>query len=138
MPVLKSLSFTAMPKSANDPVYIRRVKFIEKLEEQKLLLQDPGYVRTAQRMVEVDGQTQAVVRRQRVRPWWKMDSTGQIIMSVKFGAKPIEFETGTGFFGMNTRDMPCQTGEGGTWYALLLVIAAGALTWWLLRRTKAL
>ena len=25
-----------------------------------------------------------------------------------------------------------------TWYALLLVIAAGALTWWLLRRTKAL
>jgi len=44
----------------------------------------------------------------------------------------------TGFFGMNTRDMPFQTGDGGTWYALLLVIAAGALTWWLLRRTKAL
>ena len=44
----------------------------------------------------------------------------------------------TGFFGMNTKDMPFQTGDGGTWYALLLVIAAGALTWWLLRRTKAL
>jgi zinc transporter len=44
----------------------------------------------------------------------------------------------TGFFGMNTRDMPFQDGSGGTWYALLLVIAAGALTWWLLRRTKAL
>ena len=44
----------------------------------------------------------------------------------------------TGFFGMNTNDMPFQSGEGGTWYALLLVIAAGALTWWLLRRTKAL
>jgi zinc transporter len=44
----------------------------------------------------------------------------------------------TGFFGMNTRDMPFQTGDGGTWYALLLVIAAGTLTWWLLRRTKAL
>jgi zinc transporter len=39
----------------------------------------------------------------------------------------------TGFFGMNTKDMPFQTGDGGTWYALLLVIAAGALTWWLLR-----
>ncbi|KRR27222.1 transporter [Bradyrhizobium retamae] len=44
----------------------------------------------------------------------------------------------TGFFGMNTKDMPLQTGDGGTWYALLLVIAAGGLTWWLLRRTKAL
>jgi zinc transporter len=44
----------------------------------------------------------------------------------------------TGFFDMNTKDMPFQTGDGGTWYALLLVIAAGALTWWLLRRTKAL
>ncbi len=44
----------------------------------------------------------------------------------------------TGFFGMNTKDMPFQNGDGGTWYAFLLVIAAGALTWWLLRRTKAL
>lgn len=44
----------------------------------------------------------------------------------------------TGFFGMNTKDMPFQSGDGGTWYALLLVIAAGGLTWWLLRRTKAL
>jgi len=34
----------------------------------------------------------------------------------------------TGFFGMNTKDMPFQSGDGGTWYALLLVIAAGALT----------
>lgn len=44
----------------------------------------------------------------------------------------------TGFFGMNTKDMPFQTGDGGTWYALMLVIAAGALTWWLLKRTRAL
>jgi len=44
----------------------------------------------------------------------------------------------TGFFGMNTKDMPFQNGDGGTWYALAVVIAAGALTWWLLRRTKAL
>lgn len=44
----------------------------------------------------------------------------------------------TGFFGMNTKDMPFQAGDGGTWYALLLVIAAGGLTWWLLQRTKAL
>lgn len=37
MPVLKSLSFTAVPKTAGDPTSMRRAKFIEKLEEQKLL-----------------------------------------------------------------------------------------------------
>ena len=62
MPVLKSLSFTAMPKNAGDAVHMRRAKFIEKLEEQKLLLADPGYVRTVQRTAEVDGVKQAVAR----------------------------------------------------------------------------
>ena len=94
MPVLKSLNFTAMVKSATDPVHIRRAKFIEKLEEQKTLLNDPAYIRTVQRTVEVDGQKQVVARTQRVRPWWKTDSGGHLVMSIKFGAKPIEFEKG--------------------------------------------
>jgi hypothetical protein len=46
MPILKSLSLTALPKSTNDPVQQRRTKFITKLEEQKLLLNDPNHVRT--------------------------------------------------------------------------------------------
>ncbi len=56
MPVLKSLSFTALPKNTNDPVHIRRAKFISKLEEQKQLLEDPGFVRTVHRTAEIDGQ----------------------------------------------------------------------------------
>jgi hypothetical protein len=94
MPVLKSLSFTTIPKDTNDPVHIRRAKFIQKLEEQKQFLQDPGYVRTVHRTTEIDGQKQVVVRKQRVKPWWKTDPSGQIVVSIKFGAKPIEFEKG--------------------------------------------
>lgn len=104
MPVLKSLSFTAMPKSASDPVHIRRAKFIAKLEEQKLLVQDPAYIRTIQRMADVDGQKQPVVLKQRVRPWWKVDPSGQIIMSIKFGAKPIEFEKGKAGIAVPSKD----------------------------------
>lgn len=104
MPVLKSLSFTAMPKSTSDPVHIRRAKFIAKLEEQKLLLQDPAYIRTVQRMADVDGQKQPVVLKQRVRPWWKVDPSGQIIMSIKFGAKPIEFEKGKAGIAVQSKD----------------------------------
>ena len=104
MPVLKSLSFTAVPKTAGDPTGMRRAKFIEKLEEQKLLLADPGYVRTVQRTAEVDGVKQAVVRKQRVKPWWKTDSSGQIVMSVKFGSKPIEFEKGKAGVAVPSKD----------------------------------
>lgn len=94
MPVLKSLSFTALPKSGNDPVQMRRAKFVEKLEEQKLLLKDPNHVRTVQRWTKVDGERQATTKQQAVRPWWKTDLSGQVVMSVKFGAKPVEFEKG--------------------------------------------
>jgi hypothetical protein len=51
---LKSLSFTALPKTGNDPVQTRRAKLVSKLEEQKLLLKDPAHVRTVQRWVKVD------------------------------------------------------------------------------------
>jgi hypothetical protein len=94
MPVLKSLSFTALPKSGNDPVQTRRAKFASKLEEQKQLLKDPNHVRTVQRWIKVNGERQAVNKQQAVRPWWKTDPSGQIVMSIKFGAKPIEFEKG--------------------------------------------
>ncbi|WP_170978638.1 hypothetical protein [Afipia massiliensis] len=58
---MKSLSFTAMLETANDPVHMRRPKFIEKLDEQKLVLADAGDIRTVQRSAEVDGIKQAVV-----------------------------------------------------------------------------
>jgi hypothetical protein len=96
MPVLKSLSFTALPKTGNNPVQTRRAKFVAKLKEQKLLLKDPNHVRTVQRWVKVDGERQAVTKQQAVRPWWKTDPVGQVVMSIKFGAKPIEFEKGKG------------------------------------------
>jgi hypothetical protein len=94
MPVLKSLSFTALPKSGNDPVQSRRAKFVAKLEEQKQLLKDANHVRTVQRWTKVNGERQATTKQQAIRPWWKADPSGQVVMSIKFGAKPIEFEKG--------------------------------------------
>lgn len=94
MPILKSLSFTALPKNGNDPVHVRRTKFIAKLEEQKLLLNDANHVRTVQRWTKVNGERQATSKQQAVRPWWKTDASGQLLMSIKFGSKPVEFEKG--------------------------------------------
>jgi len=43
----------------------------------------------------------------------------------------------TGFFGMNTKDMPLQNTDGGTWFALLIAFAAGGVCYWALRRMRA-
>jgi hypothetical protein len=42
----------------------------------------------------VNGERQATNKQQAVRPWWKTDLSGQMVMFIKFGAKPIEFEKG--------------------------------------------
>ena len=104
MPILKSLSFTTLPKSANDPVQMRRAKFIARLEEQKLLLNDPNHLRVVQRWTKVNGERQATTKQQAVRPWWKIDPSGQMVMSMKFGAKPIEFEKGKAGIVVGSRD----------------------------------
>lgn len=43
----------------------------------------------------------------------------------------------TGFFGMNTKDMPFQDTDGGTWMAALVALAAGLTCYWALRRLRA-
>ena len=42
----------------------------------------------------------------------------------------------TGFFGMNTKDLPWQNTEGGTWFALAVALAAAAASYWALRRMR--
>ncbi len=42
----------------------------------------------------------------------------------------------TGFFGMNTRDLPFQNTDGGTWFAFAIAAAAGAFTYGLVSRLR--
>jgi zinc transporter len=43
----------------------------------------------------------------------------------------------TGFFGMNTKDLPFQNTDGGTWWAAAVAISIAALTYFVLRRARA-
>jgi hypothetical protein len=77
---LTSLTFTTLPKSTVNPTLDRRTKIIARLEEQKALLRDPGYMRL-------------------VRAWGKNDSGEKAMMEKKqrvlpAGWKPVEFEKG--------------------------------------------
>ena len=94
MPILKNLTFTALPARAHDPVAARRDKLAERLEEQKALLADPSYVRVVQRWAGKGDDRRQVEKRQRVKPWWRPDGAGHLVMSVYHGTKPVEFERG--------------------------------------------
>ena len=94
MPILKSLTFTNVPMGRRDPAVVRRAKLVEHLEEQKKLLANASYVRTVQRWTGKGDERRQVEKQQRVKPWWRADGAGHVVVSVYHGARPIEFEKG--------------------------------------------
>jgi hypothetical protein len=88
---LKSLTFTTVPKIGANPTHDRRAKVIERLEEQKLLLNDPTYKRTIRTSVKKDGERTAVEKHQRVLPWWRSVPNGTYAFFIRVGFKPLEF-----------------------------------------------
>jgi hypothetical protein len=104
MPILKNLTFTSVPARSHDPVANRRAKLAERLEEQKKFLQNPSYVRTVQRWTGKGDERRQIEKQQRVRPWWRADAAGNIVMSVYYGTKPIEFERGKAGIAVASRD----------------------------------
>ena len=94
MPVLKTMTFAALPKASNDPAQKRREKTISRLEEQVLLLTNPSQKRSVQRRKLVDGERVSVTKEVSIRPWWRTDPAGKCFVSVYFGGKPVEFEKG--------------------------------------------
>ena len=94
MGALRSLTFTTILKIGANPTLDRRSNVIARLEEQKLLLNDPKYVRTVRTWVKKDGQFMPFDRQQRVLPWWRVNAGGSYVFFVRWGGKPIEFEKG--------------------------------------------
>ncbi len=95
MSVLKTLNFIVAPKRTNDPVQQRRLKLITQLEQQRSFADNPMFVFTTQRWRKgEDGSKRLVERQKRVKAWWRMDAAGQCVLTVRYGAKLIEFEKG--------------------------------------------
>ena len=94
MSVIKSLSFTSVPKLQNDPIRARRERLVERLREQKELVSNPSIVRTTQRIVRKDGAKTIVEIQQKVRPWWRADEKGQVVFFIRIGWRLLEFEKG--------------------------------------------
>jgi len=94
MAILKSLTFTALLQPGTDPILDRRSKVIGRLEEQKVLLNDPNYTRTVRKWTNKDGEKTAIEKQKRVLPWWRLAPDGSFVLVIRAGRKPIEFEKG--------------------------------------------
>lgn len=90
----KSLKLTALPTTRTEPALTRRNRLIERLEDQKKLIDEPGLVRTVQRWTRKDGERVLTERKMKVHPWWRTDGNGATVFFVRFGGRPIEFEKG--------------------------------------------
>ena len=96
MAQLKSLTFAPLPKlSSTDPVVHRRNKLITRLTQQISLVQDPNFTLTRSKWVDGENGKELRETKKRVRPWWRVaDASGNVILAIRYGAKPIEFEKG--------------------------------------------
>jgi hypothetical protein len=124
MTQLKSLTFAALPKlTAADPVIWRRNKLIVRLQQQIALVQDPQFTLTRQKWIaDETGVKQLRELRKKVRAWWRTDTTGAVVLTVRYGAKPIEFSKGLAAIAVGKKEKLVPTIE-----TLILAVEAGEL-----------
>ena len=103
---LKSLTFvTAPPMAPFDRKVHRRLRLIDRLEEQRRLAKDPSYTEVVKRTkVAEDGAKVTVDHARRVRPWWTTDATGSVMLTVRVGLQILEFEKGRSAIAVGSAD----------------------------------
>ena len=113
MAQLKSLTFTQLPKlTSADPVVQRRNKLIVRLQQQIALVQDPNFtLKRSKWIADEHGVKQLREQNRRVRAWWRNDATGNVVLTVKYGARSIEFEKGKAAIAVGNKDKLIPTIE---------------------------
>ena len=93
---LKSLTLTIAPHQIErNPKLIRRQRLIERLEEQRKLAIDPTLSVPIRRWIkDGEGVKQPFDRIKRIKPWWKSDANGGLVLILKAGLRTIELEKG--------------------------------------------
>ena len=124
MTQLKALTFTSLPKlTSGDPIIQRRNKLIVRLQQQIALVQDPQFTLTRQKWIaDENGIKQLRELKKRVRAWWRTDPTGAVVLTVRYGAKPIEFEKGKAGIAVGKKDRLIPTIE-----TVIAAVEAGEL-----------
>jgi hypothetical protein len=96
MTVLNTLTYTkySVPTHA-DPVTKRRNKLLQKIDEQVLVVTDDTYTPTKRvNTTDEHGNTRLIDKPKRVKRWWSVQTDGKVLLTVRYGARAIEFQKG--------------------------------------------
>jgi len=101
---LKSLTFIpAPPKTPNNPTFFRRERLLQRLQEQLQLAKDPAFAPVVKRWKKGEDCVKCPVDHiRRVKPWWRVDESGFVVLTVRYGFKPIEFDKGKAAIAVGT------------------------------------
>ena len=104
MNTLKSLTFVpAPPKNPNNPTFHRRERLVQRLQEQLQLAKDPSFAPVITRWKKSeDGLKRPIEHHRRIKPWWRVDEKGFVVLTVRYGFKPLEFEKGKAAIAVGT------------------------------------
>ena len=96
MTVLTKLNLVAYEReSARDPKIQRRKKLIAKIEEQIQLATDPSFQPMKTKWIKDEyGSDQKVTVPKRVKRWWHENLDGSVVLTIRYGSKPLEFAKG--------------------------------------------
>src|SRR6056300_429248 len=96
MTVLTKLNLVAYEReSARDPKIQRRKKLIAKIDEQIQLATDPNFQPMKTKWIKDEyGSDQKVTVPKRVKRWWNENLDGTVVLTIRYGSKPLEFAKG--------------------------------------------
>ena len=95
MTLLSTFTFTEYKRTIASPIDNRRRKLIAKIEEQLRLATDADYIPTKQKWVEgADGEQNRIAAPKSVKRWWTQAADGGVLLTIRYGSKPIEFAKG--------------------------------------------
>ena len=87
------------------------------------MAQDPQFTLTRQKWIaDEHGVKQLRELKKRVRAWWRIDPTGAVVLTVRYGAKPIEFEKGKAAIAVGKKEKLIPTIE-----TVIAAVEAGEL-----------
>ena len=106
MNALKSLTFVPAPlKTPHNPTFYRRERLLQRLQEQLQLAKDASYAPVVKRWKKGDdGVKRPVDHIRRVKPWWRVDENGFVLLTVRYGFKSLEFDKGKAAIAVGTLD----------------------------------
>ena len=110
MSVLKQLTFTAVPRATGfNPEQNRRNKLIAHLREQLAMAKAEAegrlhVVKKRRWEYTEDGQKHLIEVDKRLKQWWRTQSDGGVILTVRYGSRPLEFDKGKQAIAVRNRD----------------------------------